>query len=233
MNYRIIGEGETVVLVHGWGVTYNLWKEIIPRLKNKKLSVVELPGMGASKWTGSGNYYDQAAQELELVRQELGIVKWQMVGYSMGSRVVEKYVQQYPKCVKSVILICPARAKKWKKWIAKSVLESRLGDWVLGGWRLLVLVWWLGFNGRRHLGVQEWYRELASQKVAVLKKTIIDLAWVDRDFDMNGVETTMLWGAKDLVMDRPQRTETIEGGHSLPIEQAKEIVARIEQIWTQ
>ena len=50
MNIKIIGEGEPLLLIHGWGMSGKIWEVIETDLsKYYKLYIVDLPGMGKSE----------------------------------------------------------------------------------------------------------------------------------------------------------------------------------------
>jgi pimeloyl-[acyl-carrier protein] methyl ester esterase len=50
MNIKIIGDGEPLLLLHGWGMSGIIWEAIEDDLsKYYKLYIVDLPGMGKSE----------------------------------------------------------------------------------------------------------------------------------------------------------------------------------------
>ena len=49
MNIKVIGNGEPLLLIHGWGMSGKIWDIIEINLsKYYKLYIVDLPGMGES-----------------------------------------------------------------------------------------------------------------------------------------------------------------------------------------
>ncbi|MEZ4836317.1 MAG: alpha/beta fold hydrolase [Caldilineaceae bacterium] len=49
LSYRIVGEGPPLLLLHGFGISYNIWQALVPLLHSHfQLILVELPGIGAS-----------------------------------------------------------------------------------------------------------------------------------------------------------------------------------------
>ena len=110
LNYKIEGDGPSLLLCHGFGISFNIWKELGPLLgKHFKLISVELPGIGRSPHPSSGQgYLDFAIKELESLRESLDIPLWSVLGYSSGSRVAEAYLQAHGDRVERGIFLCPA-----------------------------------------------------------------------------------------------------------------------------
>jgi pimeloyl-ACP methyl ester carboxylesterase len=238
LNYQMEGKGDPLLLIHGMGVTGTIWKNLAPLLRSHyKLIMVELPGHGASPNPPfEVNYYDVSAREIELLRQNLGIELWTILGYSMGAWVAQKYLQQHPDRVKGVIFLCPAVAKPlWARGLRTMVRVERffpeLSEWLLKGWRLHSMVLLLGFNGRRHPYAQYWTREIGSRPVKVIKALLRDLPGAGRaTFEIPSCPTLVIWGTQDAVTSRPKPLRffdrLVKSNHGAPM-LAAEDVARI------
>lgn len=92
IHYRLGGEGETVILLHGWPQHSLQWHSVAPKLAERyRVLVPDLPGCGGSSIPRSG--YDKrtiAASLRELVGQlDLGPVK--LIGYDHGAGVAYNY----------------------------------------------------------------------------------------------------------------------------------------------
>jgi pimeloyl-ACP methyl ester carboxylesterase len=92
IHYRLGGEGETVVLLHGWPQHSLQWHSVAPRLAERyRVLIPDLPGCGGSSIPRTG--YDKrtiALKIAELVwRLDLGKVK--VVGYDHGAGVAYNY----------------------------------------------------------------------------------------------------------------------------------------------
>lgn len=50
LHYRSCGEGEPVLLLHGWPTSSYLWREVIPAIAaaGSRAIALDLPGFGAS-----------------------------------------------------------------------------------------------------------------------------------------------------------------------------------------
>lgn len=104
LHYRIAGEGETVVLLHGWPQHSLQWHAVAPALAERHQVVVpDLPGCGGSSMSSRG--YDKnvvAAMVRELVAQlDTGPVR--LVGYDHGAGVAYNYACQAPADVRQLV----------------------------------------------------------------------------------------------------------------------------------
>ena len=49
-HVEIIGQGQPLVMMHGWGMHSGVWQPLVKRLsKDYMLYLVDLPGMGSSR----------------------------------------------------------------------------------------------------------------------------------------------------------------------------------------
>ena len=97
LHYRAAGEGDAVILLHGWPQHSLQWHAIAPRLaETHRVIVPDLPGCGGSSIPRDG--YDKrtiAAIIRELiVRLDVGPVK--LVGYDHGAGVAYNYAAAHP-----------------------------------------------------------------------------------------------------------------------------------------
>jgi pimeloyl-ACP methyl ester carboxylesterase len=104
--YKVIGSGEPVLFIHGWGHTHATFMGIADILKNKiKSYVLDLPGFGASTrpkdvW-GS---HDYAEAVLSLCKAIIP-GKFSIVGHSFGGKISIITANIAKKSVKKLVLI--------------------------------------------------------------------------------------------------------------------------------
>ena len=61
ITYRKYGSGSPLLLIHGFPVHGYTWRKILPELSKKNTCyVVDLPGLGLSKWTNETNFHFEA-----------------------------------------------------------------------------------------------------------------------------------------------------------------------------
>ena len=104
INYIQYGEGEDVILLHGWGQNIQMMDPIGKNLcKSHKITIIDLPGFGESEEPKEElNIYDYADILKELV-DKLKIKKPTLIGHSFGGRIAIIYGSKYPKVKLSII----------------------------------------------------------------------------------------------------------------------------------
>lgn len=240
LNHRVEGDGPPLLLVHGWGVSFTIWRDLAPLLKpHYTLIIPELPGIGASPMPTSEPYYEASAAALETLRQALGVPRWSVLGYSTGGWAVRAYVRRFPLVVERCIFLCLARP------LPPFALGLRLlagldrawpdfGDWLVSAWRLRVLVALLGFNGLSWKLARLWSDEIASQPPWIIKETLRALPGYGRaPLDLPDVPTFFIWGRTDLLGAAPLRARPgqliLPGGHDMPMSGASRVDAALLQ----
>lgn len=114
INYIAEGEGECVVLLHGWGSNITLFKSMTDVLKIKyKVIAPDMPGFGLSDeppapWCVS-DYVDFIIKFLN----KLGVTKATFLGHSFGGRVIIKFFERdsLPFEINKIILVDSAGVK--------------------------------------------------------------------------------------------------------------------------
>lgn len=221
LNHRIDGDGPPLLLLHGFGISFNIWTEMTARLRGHfTLVTVELPGIGLSPLPPRARPYLAAASDaLDSLRASLAIPRWRVLSYSSGTRVAEAYLQSYVPRVERAVFLCPAYTSlsKARGLRVASLVDERwpaLGNWILSGWRIRFLIHLLAFNLRPDPRVPAWFAEIASQPVDVLKATLRSLpGFGARPFDIPaGIPALFVWGREDLITATPTPAEC----HSAP-----------------
>lgn len=232
---QVVGQGPVLLLIHGFGISFNIWANLLPHLSpHFTLVMPEMPGIGGSDFPPAGSrYLDAAAQGLVELRHSLGIERWDVLGYSSGSRAAEAYLNLDPVAVRRVVLLCPARvpaaaAAGLRFGVRLDRLWPRAGDFILTGWRLDFLIRLLGFNLRPSPHAAEWKREIGSRDREILKETLRSMpALGAAPFRLPDVPALHVWGRSDLVTATPRRPglndRLIPGCHSAPVTHAAEV----------
>ncbi len=116
-HYEMTGEGEAVVLVHGYSTPYFIYDKVYARFAELGYKVIryDLYGRGFSDRTGGKHDQAYFAHQLEeLTRALLGDEKFILVGTSMGGAISATYCMLYPDRVKKMILLAPAGMDTFK-----------------------------------------------------------------------------------------------------------------------
>jgi non-heme chloroperoxidase len=108
--YRDWGDGPPVVFCHPWALNADIWEYQITELSEQGLRCVayDRRGHGRSEDPGRGYDYDTLAADLAAVLEQLDLHDVTLVGYSMGSGEVARYVSRHgPGRVARVALVSP------------------------------------------------------------------------------------------------------------------------------
>lgn len=88
INYQQYGEGEDVVLLHGWGQNIEMMAPLGNLLKDDyRVTIVDLPGFGLSEKPDYAYTVYDYVDVLESLFVELKITKPNLVGHSFGGRL--------------------------------------------------------------------------------------------------------------------------------------------------
>lgn len=106
LAYQILGEGQNVVLLHGFCEDHRIWDSQIPVFLEKgcRLIRIDLPGFGASEVI-PGISIAGMAQGVEAVLAELAAEEVVVLGHSMGGYVALSLLEQFPDRVGALGLI--------------------------------------------------------------------------------------------------------------------------------
>lgn len=99
LHFNTQGQGETLVLVHGFCEDSRIWETITPALQAKhRVVLVDMAGFGKSALDSSKELesIDDIADRLAFTLQQAGIQKCCVVGHSMGGYVTLAFAQKYP-----------------------------------------------------------------------------------------------------------------------------------------
>lgn len=99
LYFNTQGQGETLVLVHGFCEDSRIWAAIAPALQAKhRVVLVDMAGFGKSPLDSSKEQesVDDMADRLAHTLQQNDIQKCCLVGHSMGGYVTLAFAQKYP-----------------------------------------------------------------------------------------------------------------------------------------
>src|SRR5579862_3356793 len=109
IHVRVGGQGPTVVLIHGFGFTGDMWAPMAAELaRNHRVVVPDLRGMGLSSHPADGYNKKTQAADIRSVLTRLGIDHAAVVGHDIGATVAYAYAARYPdKTDRLVIMDAP------------------------------------------------------------------------------------------------------------------------------
>ncbi len=110
MEYLEGGQGDVLLLLHGFGANKDNWTRIGKYLTPYfRVVAPDLPGFGESSPDAHGDYtVGVQADRVKAFVRALGIESFHLGGNSMGGHIAGVYAAIYPKDLKSLLLLAPA-----------------------------------------------------------------------------------------------------------------------------
>lgn len=106
LRVREQGSGErTIVLLHGYLESIEVWDEFIPLLKGVRVVALDLPGHGVSQVMGEVHTMEFLARVTREVLRQLGVEKALVVGHSMGGYVALEFLRLFPEATAGIVLL--------------------------------------------------------------------------------------------------------------------------------
>jgi len=131
IHYVIGGEGEPLMLVHGFGQNWYMWNRLLPEL-SKHFTVIapDMRGVGESEKPAGGYDKKTMAKDLHELAVKLGYKSIKLAGHDVGLMVAYAYAAQFGSEVKKIALmdaLLPGIEPVWGQVRAQA--------------------WWFGFFG--------------------------------------------------------------------------------------
>jgi pimeloyl-ACP methyl ester carboxylesterase len=106
LHYLAAGEGPPLVLLHGWPVSAEMWRRVIPALAAKRTVIApDLRGSGYSDKPQSG--YDKAtlAKDVQALMSSLGFRRYAVAGHDIGGMVAYALAAQFRAEVETLVIV--------------------------------------------------------------------------------------------------------------------------------
>lgn len=122
LHIEKIGQGEPLVMIHGWGMHSGMWMQARDLLSQHfELHLVDLPGMGYSKNLDIYNLHSVAEEIAEAIPNNAYVLGW-----SLGGLIATKVALITP--IKKLILVgstpCFVARDDWQQGMPSDVFES-------------------------------------------------------------------------------------------------------------
>lgn len=126
------GTGAPVLLVHGWGACVYTYRYLLPELARtgRRAIAFDLRGHGLSEKPHGTEHYTAAALMADLVGllDVLGVERADMIGHSLGGRVLLQLALAYPSRIGSLVLAAPVGLAHVRLRRAARLLTPRITD---------------------------------------------------------------------------------------------------------
>jgi pimeloyl-ACP methyl ester carboxylesterase len=106
LHYVTGGQGEPIVLLHGWPETWYEWRHIMPSLaKNYTVIAPDLRGLGDSSKPLTGYDGKTVAEDIHQLVTQLGFKTIFLLGHDIGTQVAYSYAAAHPTEVKRLVVM--------------------------------------------------------------------------------------------------------------------------------
>jgi pimeloyl-ACP methyl ester carboxylesterase len=106
LSATVGGQGPTVLLLHGYAETAQMWKPLAIKLAPKfRVVAIDLPGIGDSSIPATGIDMKTSAQRIHEAVRKLGYERVRVVGHDIGLMVAYAYAAMYPNEVDQLTLM--------------------------------------------------------------------------------------------------------------------------------
>jgi pimeloyl-ACP methyl ester carboxylesterase len=233
--YQLEGQGDPVVLLHGWGASSQSLAGVAACLAPAfRVLAVDLPGFGWSQappvaW-GTGDYADHVRRLLDEIR----IADAALLGHSFGGRIAIRLATRHPERVERLVLVASAgvRPRRGPRYYARVATAKTLR-------RLLTLP---GLEGVGRRLLSRWQAKVGSRDYLAagrLRPTFVKV--VNEDLTpvlaLIRAPTLLLWGDQDQEVRRPAvdvmaaripgaRLHVFPGAGHFPFQDAPEVFCR-------
>lgn len=119
-------DGDTVVMIHGFGANKDNWTRLAKHLTDDfNVYAIDLPGHGdSSKPLDIGYHFDEQTNRLERILAELGLNQFHMMGNSMGGAITALYAANFPGQIRSAVLFDPAGIWAYESDLSEQVMAG-------------------------------------------------------------------------------------------------------------
>lgn len=198
-NYQISGNGDPVLLLHGWGAQIESFAPVIFALqKYRKVIALDLPGFGKSgfpqePWTVA-DYMEFTAAFLHALGEE----KVDVLCHSFGGRITILLATKYPEMAGKIVFVDSAgiRPRRTLKYYCK-IYSYKLAKQIAN------VKWFSGFLRVFGVDVQKKMKNAGSTDYKNLpdcmKKTFVNVVNQDLSGYLKDIKSPslLIWGEND------------------------------------
>ncbi|MBO7598342.1 MAG: alpha/beta hydrolase [Bacteroidales bacterium] len=193
VNYKTTGEGQDVLLLHGWGCSLEIWKTLQSQLEQKyRVTSIDFPGFGKSDEPKTVWGVEEYTQCTEKLIEALNLKDPVLIGHSFGGRVSILLASRNAN-IKKIILTDSAGVKPQNTKISVSRIFSKmkkLSTKIIGEKATEKLV-----KPFANSLASEDYKNASGMMKEILKKVVDE----DLQHVMPNIKasTLLIWGEKD------------------------------------
>lgn len=195
-HFTIEGEGEPIVVLHGWGANLTTMQSITDLLKERyQVIAVDMPGFGKSEEPKTvWNSYN-FADHIEALLESLNIDRFHLLGHSHGGRVSIILASRHPERVGKMVLVDSAGLIREKSLKVKLRIRA---------FKVLKRIYKvLTFWDRSDTKMEKFYRKFGSDDYkatpGIMRRIMVRVLADDLRPLLSKIKasTLLIWGADD------------------------------------
>lgn len=127
IGLREFGNGDDIFFIHGFPTHGYTWRKLLPNISQKyKCNVVDLPGLGNSKWTKKTDFNTKSEADYMMgLIESMGIKRCTLVAHDSGATIARVIAIKNPGLIGKLILInteIPNHRPPWVPFYQKVAL---------------------------------------------------------------------------------------------------------------
>lgn len=132
-HYIEKGEGEPIILLHGFNMDLNTWINNVDRLAEQyKVFALDLWGFGFSTRETLNYGYDLYVKQINLFMESMGVQRASLIGHSMGGGIAIKFSLHHQSKVNKLVLVDATGVPRKLQLRAKIFNLPGVGEFLLG-----------------------------------------------------------------------------------------------------
>ncbi len=194
--YEHSGEGDIVILMHGWGGSMSSFEPVFNYLsRNYKVYTLDFPGFGKSEIPPVAWGTEDYGGFINKFFKKLNIEKVNIIAHSFGGRVAIWFAANFPEMVKKLVLVDSAGIKPkrtFKYYLKVSLAKS--------GKKILLLPIFSRYGEQL---LNKLYRSIGSkdyqEQSGIMRSTLVKVVNEDLSGILSGIlsPTLLIWGEND------------------------------------
>ena len=199
VRYKTAGEGQPLLILHGWGGSLESWKNIQERViaEEYQVTTVDLPGFGETspppKVWGIADYSEFVYKFVD----KLGIKRTAILGHSFGGQIAIQFAVKYPDKADR-LLLCAAAGVRRKKGLKIQIVQvvAKIGK---------VFISLLPFESLQSRARKLFYRAIRRRDYVrakgIMKEIFQKVIREDLSFSFAYIRmlTLIVWGSQDQI----------------------------------
>ena len=154
-------KGQTLILIHGLGLSMRTWDDFIPALARDYCVIIyDLCGHGHSDLPNETPTLTLLARQLNALLDHLAISQAHLIGFSLGGMINRRFAMDYPEKVASLAILNSPHERGDEQ---QALVEQRAKDTSAGGAEATIETtlerWFTKPYRQNHVAKVDWVRQ--------------------------------------------------------------------------